>query len=317
MLEGTNLPLIILLIIIIEIAISLNQWTTYLSRPNEKTRLYHLILLVLLILYNIAEGFFPDHRISFIPEVMQNFLGYGFGYVFAAYCPYYFYKTMEIPALRFHGRFGFLFVLIPLLFFYWVLYPINRDISFTRKYVYLIPAAYALTLFGTAIRSIIKEYKINRDRSLAYERSLIFLAVFPVSVTPIFGGWLGMEKWIITTVFNVGFLIVNFIFMRQLVRKSKLELDMLTELSDRIKIYNSEASTNEKLVLEYNCKKYNLSKREVEVLTLIINGYEYKRVATELFISERTVEKHVQNMFNKVGVTNKTKLIKQLSSPES
>ncbi len=64
---------------------------------------------------------------------------------------------------------------------------------------------------------------------------------------------------------------------------------------------------------ELNCKLYNLTARETGIVKLIDKGLKYKSIAEELFISERTVSKHVQNIFIKVGVSNKVELINKLN----
>jgi len=45
-----------------------------------------------------------------------------------------------------------------------------------------------------------------------------------------------------------------------------------------------------------------------------LKGVRYKAIAQTLFISEKTVSKHIQNIFEKVGVTNKVELINKLKS---
>lgn len=65
-----------------------------------------------------------------------------------------------------------------------------------------------------------------------------------------------------------------------------------------------------------NCKKYNLTSREVELVKLLIKGIPYKIVSAELSISEKTVSKHVSNIFAKVGVNNKVELINKLEAHE-
>jgi DNA-binding NarL/FixJ family response regulator len=64
---------------------------------------------------------------------------------------------------------------------------------------------------------------------------------------------------------------------------------------DRSVIYNADRNK-----FEDNCLKYNLTVREKEILKLIAKGQLYKEIADTLSISERTVSKHVQNMFDKV-----------------
>jgi ATP/maltotriose-dependent transcriptional regulator MalT len=48
-----------------------------------------------------------------------------------------------------------------------------------------------------------------------------------------------------------------------------------------------------------------LSARELEVLRLVAAGKSNRAIAVELFISERTVERHVSNIFNKLDVASR------------
>jgi DNA-binding NarL/FixJ family response regulator len=61
--------------------------------------------------------------------------------------------------------------------------------------------------------------------------------------------------------------------------------------------------------LDQNCKLYNLTNREIEIFKLMIKGITYKTIANNLFISDRTVTKHIQNIFEKTGVSNKVEMI--------
>jgi DNA-binding CsgD family transcriptional regulator len=49
-----------------------------------------------------------------------------------------------------------------------------------------------------------------------------------------------------------------------------------------------------------------LSPREVEVLRLVATGLTNRAIATELVLSERTVERHVSNIFAKIAVTSRS-----------
>ncbi len=61
-----------------------------------------------------------------------------------------------------------------------------------------------------------------------------------------------------------------------------------------------------------NTKKSNipLSKRETEVLKLIVDEFSNQEIANELFISIRTVETHKRNLIEKLDVKNTTGLVK-------
>lgn len=55
---------------------------------------------------------------------------------------------------------------------------------------------------------------------------------------------------------------------------------------------------------------YDFSKREIEVLTLIAEGFTNQEIADNLFTSKRTVEGHRQSMIEKTGTRNTAALIK-------
>jgi len=48
-----------------------------------------------------------------------------------------------------------------------------------------------------------------------------------------------------------------------------------------------------------------LTAREVEVLRLVATGKRNRAIATELFLSEKTVARHLSNIFNKLGVSSR------------
>jgi DNA-binding NarL/FixJ family response regulator len=49
-----------------------------------------------------------------------------------------------------------------------------------------------------------------------------------------------------------------------------------------------------------------LTEREQEVLSFLAQGYTNKDIAQALFLSVRTVEAHLRNIFGKLGVTSRT-----------
>jgi signal transduction histidine kinase/DNA-binding NarL/FixJ family response regulator len=63
---------------------------------------------------------------------------------------------------------------------------------------------------------------------------------------------------------------------------------------------------------ESKCRLYNLTQREVDIARLICQGMKYKEIGENLFISERTVTTHAQNIFEKVNVSNKIELINKV-----
>jgi DNA-binding CsgD family transcriptional regulator len=58
--------------------------------------------------------------------------------------------------------------------------------------------------------------------------------------------------------------------------------------------------------LEPGAPEHGLTARELQVLRLIATGRSNRQIATELVISERTVARHVQNIFAKLRVSSRT-----------
>jgi DNA-binding NarL/FixJ family response regulator len=50
----------------------------------------------------------------------------------------------------------------------------------------------------------------------------------------------------------------------------------------------------------------NLTDRELEVLRLVSAGQSNRQIATTLVVSPKTVEHHVEHIFNKLGVSSRT-----------
>ena len=66
---------------------------------------------------------------------------------------------------------------------------------------------------------------------------------------------------------------------------------------------NAKESQQEENLLDY------LTQREEEVLELLTQGITYKGVANKLFISETTVKTHVNNIFQKLQVNDRTQAV--------
>ena len=46
----------------------------------------------------------------------------------------------------------------------------------------------------------------------------------------------------------------------------------------------------------------DLTSRELEIIYLVLAGHTNKAIAAEIFISEKTVEFHLDNIYTKIGV---------------
>jgi DNA-binding NarL/FixJ family response regulator len=50
----------------------------------------------------------------------------------------------------------------------------------------------------------------------------------------------------------------------------------------------------------------NLTQREMDILTLLVEGHSNRVISQSLYLSEKTVKAHMASVFRKLGVTNRT-----------
>lgn len=55
-------------------------------------------------------------------------------------------------------------------------------------------------------------------------------------------------------------------------------------------------------------RPYNLTPRELEIISAIVSGYTNRDIADEFSIAEQTVKHHLGNIFDKLGVSNRLEL---------
>ena len=80
--------------------------------------------------------------------------------------------------------------------------------------------------------------------------------------------------------------------------------------------FNTPAYIAGNKLTEYFIEKYGITDKETEVIELILGGLTYKQIAERLFISPKTVDNHVQNIYRKLEVTSKMQLSNLIRSKE-
>lgn len=69
---------------------------------------------------------------------------------------------------------------------------------------------------------------------------------------------------------------------------------------------------NEKIT-SHNIKDLDLTRREQEIFSLVLEGFTNKEIGEKLFIAETTVKKHIQNILKKANCNNRSELINKMS----
>lgn len=80
---------------------------------------------------------------------------------------------------------------------------------------------------------------------------------------------------------------------------------------------DEETTVNNRKNVSYLLKStYRMTSREVEIIRHVFHGKSNKEVAQELFITENTVKKHLNHIYEKVNVSNRSQLIQFLLNQE-
>ncbi|MBB6271872.1 DNA-binding CsgD family transcriptional regulator [Pedobacter cryoconitis] len=295
--------LVTFVFVILELMIMTFQLFYYYSRPEDTQRLWFLILLGLLVFYNITGGLFPDEHLGF-SVVLQNILAYGSGFLMASYFPWYFYKALDLPALRFHALYGVgIFLMLPYLVFLGLVYPLTGNLDFAVGWGMLVPFLYSLVLLGSILSAIRKKIKLKQSSQCPYslvEMSAICFAVTPWVCLSVFSV-LHVQQWIEALVTNLGFIWVSVLYMVRSARVNRVEHAKFLALD--------HAGA---LSFKGNCEVFKLTDREIEIATLLCKGMTYQEIAGTLYIASKTVDRHVQNIFMKTGARSKMELLQLL-----
>lgn len=286
---GTEMHAITFLISLFEMVFFFYQIIYYLSRPQDKNRLYYLILLYLLIQYNLVSGLLPDKHIN-INLIVQNVIAYSVALVMGMYFPFYFYKVYKLEKLKFYAYGGsIIFLIIPFIVFFLIPYLLTNDLELCRKFVVIIPFAYGLSFLYSlrkAIRAknrivdepIYRRELISMYMGVAFWCSLPIIAFFETDLNRFLGQALNFDNAsqiveVVST--NTGMLIMTVLFIRRAVKQSKVEYRQLQEFNATLQEKINERTLKlEQILAEREHTFVNLIHETKTPITLIKNYLE-------------------------------------------
>jgi DNA-binding NarL/FixJ family response regulator len=74
-------------------------------------------------------------------------------------------------------------------------------------------------------------------------------------------------------------------------------------------VQNNDVSLTEKTEVVKQKSTFDLTQREMEILSLLVHGLQYKEIAGRLNIAMNTAKKHVMNIYEKLHVNNRAQVI--------
>src|SRR5690606_10403959 len=208
----------------------------------------------------------------------------------------YFYRVFGLEKLRFLAVYGVpLFLALPYISFFLIGLTIHEDIVFTHCYGYIAPTAYSLTSLVAIGRSVRFAYREHRNRNLFTEELAAYIAIMPWAfLAPV--GYFGWGQLAVTLFTNLGFLALSALLLYRSVILGRAEQRQLHIL---------RMIAMETVVIMRICVKDMLILRETELAILLSHRLNRREIADMLFISVRTVDKHTERIFLKVGVTSR------------
>lgn len=294
------------------------------ARPDDKNTWLNIILILVLLVYNITGGLLPDPNLpgSFY---LQMSLAYFTGFITPCYFPYYVYHAFSLEKMRFHVYNGvFLFLVTPYILFVF-LFVSSGSIEIAKNLL-IFPVLYAVWVIVTLIKAVRHKYNNNLSIAAAKEEmGITFFSLTPWVALPVIDFFnLGQAAEASTT--NTGFLLLLGLQLKQHIGKIKSEHQRLIDSEENLRNWNEklqeevekrtreiERLSAEERILD-NCIHFQLTSREKEIAIMICRGSTYRQIADCLFISERTVTKHAENIFDKVKVSSKLELLNKLGA---
>lgn len=313
---GSEIHIVTFLISLFEITLFFYQVVYYLSRPEDKTRLYYLILLYLLIQYNLVSGLLPDPNIT-VDLVLQNIVAFSVALTMAMYFPFYFYKAYDLKGLRFYAYGGSLvFLLVPFMLFFLVPYLITHDLELSRRIVVVVPFLYGLSFLYSLRRAIFIKNKekvdINRNEIIGMYIGVMFWCSLPIIaffetnlntyLQPIMNFHNGSQVVEVVST-NCGLLVITVLFIRRTVRESRAEYKLLQELNSDLSLKISERTRELELANEQRTHTFINLAHETKTPLMLINNYLQDYIAQhgetkELKVLKTNVDKLSTDIVN-------------------
>ncbi len=257
-----------------------------------------LLLSTLVLFYNTLNGIFTNDAIDLSIE-LQKYLIYGSYILLSIYLPLYFLKAFDLSNIKFFAYWGgIVFLLIPYGLFHVAPTYLVDNFALQNAFKIVVPILYGTSMIYFYIKSLLKEYSnltllFSKIEVVTIFTSLIIWSLLPVIMH------LDVSDLLENFIVNVCFILLIIILLKKnySVSKKKYE-DMLSmsSVGQGIEFIDS----------------FNFTAREKEIITYLVKGYTYKEIGEALFISDRTVGKHVSNIYAKTGVNQKYDLLEKL-----
>ena len=221
------------------------------------------------------------------------------------------YKFLDFVGTSFSSLFGLLFIN----------YLFGLEITNRKKKIFL--SIFAFHLIGIAIYYLFETHYIFRF--------IIRASIFAVIVYELYVGLKNYNHVVNKDLKQAikSFILITIVFLPFIILESykpyiqlikNIELLKITALPSyfliinifnlifALKYFNTPPFIANNKLTDYFKQNYEITEKQSEIIELIIEGVTYKQIAEKLFISPKTVDNHVQNIYKKLNVNSKMQL---------
>lgn len=260
---GTQMHVVTVLFICIEIVILCYLVLYKLARPDDETARLNIVLISLLIFYNLTGGLLPDTNLPG-SYFIQMCLAYATGFITPCYFPYYVYKAFRLEKIRYHAYRGVICCLVIPYCFFVLLFALSGQLN-EAKNILIIPVCYALWVILSLDTAIRYKYANNFTSIQAKQERLVLL----LSLTP----WVGLPvidffnlgQAVEASITNLGFLGLFAFQVKEHITDIRMEHEKLVVSEQRLKTWNTT------LQIEVEKRTKDLAKINEQQMNTFIN----------------------------------------------
>lgn len=265
------------------------------------------ITLILLEMDGVFYHFFKGALILPFLDIIFRFLSVVFEALFIN-------KALELSKNKYYNKIGVVLIIFNAIFY--ILYAVTKDLNF-----YSIGELFNASVYTYYLILGLIFFKNNiYARFLVIAYSILFIANIFFVIPSEFGGkdiWFDLFYLKIASIIEMAILLYAISYRykhvetsKEFIEKSYAEsLENISDLKTEIQTHQSRVGLEHKVSLEVFKSKYELSQREFEVLSLLVNGNTNKQIAEKIFLSESSIKQYCAKLFDKTNVKNRVQLV--------
>ena len=260
---------------------------------KDKSRWHFLYLTFFFLAYNVTSGLLPNDKYSILKEVQLS-IAWFFGGTMVVCFIYYVFSEFGIKPIAFYTvrRMNIIFTIVFVGLFV-IPFCLSNKYRFSVVIFMVMPIIIIGAFTYNTVKILVKKSHECLEKYFRLRMHSAYFAALMIFLTAIIAT-IGDYQTLEHIVANSAYMIIGLAYIRHIIYKANAIYE----------VYDNNFRKERKF------NQYNLTSREIEIATLILQKYKYKEIADMMYITEKTVSKHASNIFKKTEVKNKKDFLK-------